>query len=117
MPPSALAFLNKFGIYVGIALVVAGVLTLTYCKGREAGGFREIIGQQEREIEGRASAAAAASKAADDRVKDEVELAKQEEELRDERNDALSPDDARRRRGCVILRQQGRDTSGLPCGR
>ncbi len=107
-------FLGKNWTWLALGALLAAMLTVSYCKGQSAGKSGEVIKQQEREIDVQASVSVAHDTAADQRVLDVIELTKQEQELKDAASHATGSADARRRRGCVILRQQGRDTSRLP---
>ena len=118
MPPSLAKFFAKYGVYVGIVLVGMLILSLAFCQGKQAGRSSEVIKQQERELDFKAAEGDATTKASDVRVEDVVRVAMQTKEL----TDALKaePDTDRRRvlRGCIIMRQQGRDTSVIPqCSR
>jgi hypothetical protein len=113
MPP----FLAKYGIYIGLALVVALILGLTYCQGQKAGKFGEVVKEQGRTIQTQKEVGAANENAAGARVADATKAVQQEKELKDAL--AASKDPARQRvlRGCLIMRQQGRDTKNIPACR
>lgn len=97
----------KFAIMSAILLVV--ILSLAYC----GGGKGEVNKQQARTIEMQEKVGEANDNAAEQRVEDAVQAETQKKELNDAVNKATSGDDARRRAGCVILRQQGRDTTKI----
>lgn len=103
----------KIIFFGGIVALVALALTVTYCSGRSAGKTGEVVKQQAREIKVQAQVGDANTNASAARVDDAVNLQTQAQELKDATSNATSPADARVRRGCVILRQQGRDTSGI----
>lgn len=118
MPPALAKFLSKYGVYLGIIVVGMIILSLAFCQGAKSGRQGEVIDQQERELDFKAAEGGAQTKASDVRVEDVVRVAMQTKEL----TDALKtePDTDRRRvlRGCIIMRQQGRDTSVIPqCSR
>ena len=100
-------------LLTGVVMVVA-LLLLSYCTGRSDGKRGEVIGQQEREIETLDKVGKANEKAAEQRVNDSEYGAAQQKEIEDAVRNAKGPDDVRAQRGCVILRQQGRDTSRIP---
>lgn len=69
-------------------------------------------------VEALATASASAEVIAEQRVDDAELILRQEQELKDVQQGCASDADCRVRRGCVILRQQGSDTSGIPaCNR
>lgn len=97
-----------------VILIAVGVI---YSRGFSAGKTGEVVKQVQRENEVQKQIIDVNEKAATDRVESETRLQEQAQELKDAQADAESLDDARRRRGCVILRQQGRDTSRIPACR
>lgn len=97
----------------GVVILVL-LLSLSYCTGRSDGRKDEVIGQQEREIEVQGQIGEANDGAADQRLRDYQYGAEQQREIEDAVRNAKGPDDVRAQRGCVILRQQGRDTSRIP---
>ncbi len=105
---------NKLAVYAGLALVLALLLLTTYCQGRTDGKTGEVVGQQKREIKTQEKVGAANTSAADTRVNDAVRSEQQQKELNDALEATSDPDRQRALRGCVILRQQGRDTSRIP---
>lgn len=105
---------NKIAFYLGLALLVVAILTLAYCTGRQDGKTGEVVKQQEREIEVQKDVGDANTKAADRRVEDAVKAEREQKELTDALKATTDPDRQRALRGCVILRQQGRDTSRIP---
>lgn len=113
MPP----FLQKYGIYLGIALLVAVVLGLTYCQGQKAGKSGEVVKEQKRTIQTQIEVGNANENAAAARVDDATKAAEQKRELQDALKSETNPDRQRALRGCIILRQQGRDTENIPACR
>jgi len=103
----------KFAFFGGIAALIALALLLTYCTGRSDGKAGEVNAQLNREIKVQGQIGDANTNAAGARVEDATTIQNQAQELRDATVNATSPDDARVKRGCVILRQQNRDTSGI----
>ncbi|MDO7841062.1 hypothetical protein [Sphingomonas immobilis] len=107
-------FLGKWWpALAGGALLVA-VLMVAFCQGKQAGKSGEVAKQQQREIKVRDDVGRADGNASAARVDDAVRTEQQKQELHDAIENATDPDDARRRAGCVILRQQGRDPSRIP---
>ena len=108
------SFLSTKGPWLLAGVVMVGaLLLLSYCTGRSDGKRGEVIGQQEREIETLDKVGKANEKAAEQRVNDSEYGAAQQKEIEDAVRNAKGPDDVRAQRGCVILRQQGRDTSRI----
>lgn len=103
-------------VAAGVVILLA-ILLLAYCSGRSDGKKDEIIGQQKKEIDLQTKVGNANDKAADSRVSDAIKLQQQQQEIEDAVRNAKGPDDVRAQRGCVILRQQGRDTSSIPACR
>lgn len=110
MPP----FLAKYGIYLAIVAVVVAVLLLTYCQGQSAGKSGEVVKQQERTIQVQQEVGSANENAADARVSDATKAAQEERELKDALEATSDPTRQRILRGCIILRQQGRNGEDLP---
>jgi hypothetical protein len=119
MPPFLLALgakwagLGKWRLPIIIGFVAGLALTLAYCSGQDAGKTGEKLKQAEAAAEVDRKGDKADAKAADARVQDVRQGAKEAKELEDATRDAESADDARRRRGCAIMRQQGFDTSKI----
>lgn len=113
MPP----FLQKYGLYIGLALLVFVALALTYCSGQKAGKSGEVVKSQARTIETQTQVGAANENAAASRVTDATVAVQQERELKDALAATNDPDRQRALRGCVVMRQQGRDTSNIPACR
>lgn len=109
--------LRKWGLPVAAAVLLSLVLSVAYCKGRDAGKSTEIQRQQAREIETQRDLNQANENAADRRISDAVRSQQQQKELDDALTATNDPDRQRALRGCTILRQQGRDTSHLPACR
>lgn len=97
-------------------VIIAAIVTI-YLRGVSAGKSGEQVKAAEREAEVQVQVNDANQNAADARVEGEVKLEQQKRELEDAQRDAKNLDDLRRKRGCVILRQQGRDTSSIPACR
>ncbi len=112
-----LPFIKRFGPYIAVGLLVVLLLTLAYCKGQSAGKSSEIIKQQDREIEVQKDLGNANENAADKRLSDLERARIQERELNNALQATSDPDRQRTLRGCLILRQQGRDVSNLPACR
>ncbi len=108
---------SKLIFFGGIALLAAGALLLTYCTGRSDGKSGEVVKQQAREIEVRGQVGTANEAAADRRVQDVITAAQQEKELTNALAATKDPDRQRVLRGCIILRQQGRNTADIPACR
>lgn len=117
IPPQVAGFLSKYGIWLGIAALMTTILTVAYCAGRTAGKNVEVLKQQEREIETQRDINDANETAAGKRVEDAKREAAQKKELEDALKATDDPDRQRALRGCIILRQQGKDTSNLPACR
>lgn len=114
MPP----FLAKYGIYIGIAFAAVLILSLAFCQGKRAGEQGEVIDQQERELDFKAAEGGAKTAASDKRVTDEVRVAMELKELTDALETETDPYARRVLRGCIVMRQQGRDTGVIPgCSR
>jgi hypothetical protein len=113
-PPNVVSFAQKYGVYVAIAGLVILILSVTYCTGSKAGKQSEINDQLERTIETQKKVTDANENSANSRVQDRVTIEQQQKELDDaisqSREDSIT---LRQRRGCLIMRQQGRDTSNL----
>lgn len=105
---------GKVWFALGVALLAVLVLSVAYCKGESAGRTGEVVKAQGREIKAQGEEAAANAKAGEARVQDAVRTEQQKKELADALKATTDPDRRRAMRGCVILRQQGRDTSVLP---
>lgn len=102
-------------VFFGGIIVAALLIGLTiYMLGRSDGKTGERVKRQEAQIEMQQEIGAANERAADTRVDDAIRLEQQRKELNDAFRDIGSPDARRARRGCIILRQQGRDTTGIP---
>lgn len=117
IPPQALIFLQKWWPVLAAAALFGLLLTLAYCKGENAGSQGEIVKQQDREIGTQRDLNKANERAASARVDSVDKAAKQEKELTDALQATDDPDRRRALRGCIILRQQGRDISDLPACR
>lgn len=98
----------KFAFFGGIAALFALACLLTYCAGRSDGKAGEVNAQLNREIKVQGQIGDANTNAAGARVEDATTIQNQAQELRDATVNASSPEEARLRRGCAIMRQQGR---------
>lgn len=118
MNPAALLLLKRWwpGL-AAILVIVVFVPPLAYCKGQSVGRSGEVLKQQEREIETQRDLGQANEKAADQRLQDAAKSVAQYKELSDALKATSDPDHQRAMRGCIILRQQGRDVSHLPACR
>lgn len=116
-PPAMLAILKKWWPVLAAAALFGLLLTLAYCKGESAGSTGEIVKQQTREIETQRDLNTANEKAASTRVDQATLSAQQEKELTDALQATDDPDRQRALRGCIIMRQQGRDVADLPACR
>lgn len=117
IPPTAVLLLKKWWPVIAAAALFGLLLTLAYCSGEDAGKSGEVVKQQEREIETQRDLNTANEDAASARVKDAVEAIQQEKELTDAIEATDDPDTRRALRGCVILRQQGRNLADIPACR
>lgn len=112
--PEAARIIVAGGIIVGALLIGLTV----YMLGRSDGKTGEIAKRQAAQIELQADIRKADQRAADTRTGDAVRLEQHRKELDDAFKDANGPDDRRARRGCVIVRQQGRNPADVPgCSR
>lgn len=111
-------FLTKYGIYIGIALLAAAILGLAYCEGSKSGKSGEVVKEQQRTIQTQAEVGNANENAATARVSDATKAVQQEKELSDAIKSTSDPNRQRVLRGCLIMRQQGRNPKDLPaaCG-
>jgi hypothetical protein len=108
------AFLTKYGLYIGIVALVVLVLGLTYCEGRKTGKSGEVVHEQQRTIQTQQEVGNANENASTARVADATKVVQQERELRDALHATNDPSRQRVLRGCLIMRQQGRDTKNIP---
>lgn len=106
-------FAAKHAMKFIFALLILLVLLTAYCSGRKDGKTGEVVKQQEREIETQGKLGEANETAAGRRVEDAKIAAQQERELTDALEANQDPSRQRVLRGCVIMRQQGRDTSNI----
>jgi len=104
----------KWWFAIGGAVLIVALLSLAFCQGKQSGKSGEVVKQQGREIVVQQEQGAAHENSATFRIEDARTLDQQQKELADAVKDAKGSDDARRRRGCAIMRQQGRDTKNLP---
>lgn len=115
---------NKFGpagaklaFFGGIAVLIALGVLLAYCSGRSDGKTGEVVKQQGRTIDTLQDLGNANGDAANQRIDDMLNASAQAEELKNATQADDSADRQRIRRGCVILRQQGRNTADIPACR
>jgi predicted negative regulator of RcsB-dependent stress response len=111
------AFLKKWWPAIGAALLFGVIITIARCSGESAGQNKEVVKQQGREIETQRDLNDANENAAGDRVEQATQAAQQKKELEDALESETDPDRQRILRGCIILRQQGRDVSDIPACR
>jgi len=104
----------KVVFFGGIVLLALLAGLAVYLLGRGDGKAGEQLGAAKREIQVQAQVGDANTNAAAARVEDAVRTEQQTKELSDALKATNNPDRQRALRGCVILRQQGRDTSGIP---
>jgi hypothetical protein len=110
MPARALAFLRANWVWFAIGIALSVALVLSYC----AGGKGEQNKQLKREVKVQKDIGNANTNASTARVEDAARTATEERELDAAIKAVASPDERRALRGCVILRQQGRDVSQIP---
>jgi hypothetical protein len=113
LPP----FLAKYGFYLLGALIVAGILGLAYCEGHKSGKSGEVVQEQKATIKTQQEVGNANENAASARVADTQKSDQQGKELSNALQSSNDPNRARIERGCVILRQQHRDTKNIPACR
>lgn len=113
IPPQLAGFAAKHAMKFALVAVVLAFLLLAYCSGRKDGKTGEVVEAQEREIEVQEQVGDANSTAADQRVEDTKKAAQQEKELNDAIKETSDPTRQRVLRGCIIMRQQGRDVSKI----
>ena len=110
-------FLAKYGIYLAIAALAVGILGLAYCKGESAGKSGQVVQEQKATIQTQKEVGNANENAAAARVADTQKSDQQKKELDNALQSSNDPNSARVERGCVILRQQHRDTKNIPACR
>ncbi len=116
--PALLFLKSKWGLIAGAVLLVTLALALAYCSGKDAGRSEADLAREKANVEALATASASAEKAADERAADAATTAAQKKELEDAKWLCVGNEDCRNMRGCIILRQQGRDLAGIPaCAR
>lgn len=118
IPPFLVERFGKVGAkltLVGGVLVLIGLaVLLSYCVGRGDGKAGEVVKQQDREIEILNDLIEASDNAEDARAADTDRIMLEEKELTDALKNTSDPDVRRALRGCVVMRQQGRDTRSIP---
>ena len=110
-------WLTKWWPALLAGVVIFGAIAFIYWHGISVGKSGEQLKAAEREAEVQGQITDANENASAVRVESEVKLEQQKRELEDAQRDVENLDDLRRKRGCVILRQQGRDTSRIPACR
>ena len=108
---------TKWPYLATTVVILSALFLLAYCTGRKDGKSSEVVKSQAREIQVQTKVGGANETASGMRVEDAVKLQRQQQEIEDAVRNAKGPDDVRAKRGCVILRQQGRDTSTIPACR
>lgn len=104
---------NRWILVAALIIAFVAVLcALSYC----AGGAGETVRQQDGTIKVQTQTIAADGNAADARVADTVKISNQQQEIENAVEKTTNADDARRARGCVILRQQGRGAAATAAG-
>lgn len=119
-----LSLITRFGpkgakvVFFGALLLAVLVVGLVvYAIGRGDGKQGQLTFELQREVKVQADVGDANTNASDARVEDAVESEQQQKELKDALDATQNLDRQRALRGCVIMRQQGRDTSRIPaCG-
>lgn len=101
-------------VYGGIALMLTIAIGLFIWHERSIGAAGVIAKDQAATIQVQDQNAKAQDNAAAARVDATKREAQQQQELDNAIDNSQSPDDRRRARGCVVLKQQGVDTSRLP---
>lgn len=109
---AAWSFVKTWWPFVVLAAITILLLILVSCAARR---HSDPIDTATIKVQSDVADATSNSSAA--RVEDAVKAEQQKEEINDAIENSSGSDDARRRSGCVILRQQGRDTSGIPACR
>lgn len=117
LPFAARQFLAKWwpALLAGVVIIVA--VTVIYFRGYSAGKTGEVVKQVQREAEVQVEINNANENASAARVEAATKLEQQQRELEDVQSEAGSVDALRIKRGCVVLRQQGRDISKIPACR
>ena len=110
-------WLTKWWPALLAGVVIAIAVGVIYFRGVSAGKTGAQVQAQKREVKIQIEVKDANENASAARVEDTSELQNQMQELKDAQRDAKDLDDARRKRGCIVLRQQGRDTSRIPACR
>lgn len=108
--------LGKWRAPIIIGVLCIAMMTLAYCEGGKAARTDAKLKQAEAAAEIDEAGDKADDTAADARVDDTRQSAKEAKELDDATRNAEGADDARRRRGCAILRQQGRHDAAAAAG-
>lgn len=116
-----LFLLERFGPKMGKAVFFGGLLLAlllvglaVYAVGRGDGKSGQLTLELQRENKTQVQVGDANTNASDARVEDAVRSEQQEKELKDALEATEDLDRQRALRGCVIMRQQGRDTSRIP---
>jgi RNase P/RNase MRP subunit p29 len=113
MPP----FLAKYWIYIAIGVLALGIVGAIYFEGKHAGKSGEVVHEQKQTIQVQKEEGTANENAATARVSDATTAVQQQKDLTDALASSNDPNRQRVLRGCLILRQQHRDTKNIPaCG-
>lgn len=105
---------KRYWLVIAAVVLIIALIVFSYTEGKDAGASGEVTKQQERELDVQGQVKDADTKAGDTRVTDAVRAEQQQKELEDAFKASDDPERRRVLRGCVIMRQQGRDTSRLP---
>lgn len=117
IPFAARAFLGKWWPALLAGVVIIAGITVIYMRGVSAGKTGEQVKAVQRENEVQVKINDANENASAARVEAATKLEQQQRELEDVQSEAGSVDALRVKRGCVVLRQQGRDVSKIPACR
>ena len=117
IPFAAREFLGKWWPAILAFVVILIAVGVIYTRGVSAGKTGEQLKNAKEDIIVVEKVTEANTAAAEQRVEDATRLQDQAQEIKDATRDAKDLDDARRKRGCVILRQQGKATDKIPACR
>jgi hypothetical protein len=106
----------KVAFFGGIVLLLAIIVGGFAIYERHVGATGEVVKEQGRTIDTLNKVGDANANASAARVEDTLKGETQKTEITNAERAATSPDDLRRRRGCVILRQQGRSAAASAAG-
>jgi len=114
---TAIPFLKRWWPAILAGVVIAAGVTIIYFRGFDAGKTGEVVKAVQREAEVQVRINDANENASAARVEAATALQGQAQELQDAEKETDSLDAVRVKRGCVVLRQQGRDVSKIPACR